>query len=91
MANQPEKKFTVGAVSAAVWRTGRQDDQGRPIYSVQLDRTYKDREGAWQSSRYLPVWDVPKAILALQKAYEYLSLREVEGESEGAAPPEDGR
>ena len=36
----------------------------------------KDKEGNWKSSGSLMAGDLPKAILALQKAFEYVSLHE---------------
>jgi len=37
-----------------------------------LEVRYKDPSGTWKSTHSLSLNELPKAILALQKAYEYL-------------------
>ncbi len=78
--NIPEKKFRAGAVSVTVWRNKGQTQQGEETeYStVSIERAYKDKAGAWQNASSLRVNDLPKAGVALQKAYEYLVLKEQE-------------
>ncbi len=71
----PVKKFNVGAVQAAVWNNDSKE--GKRFFSVSFDKRYKDKEGNWKSSGSLMAGDLPKAILALQKAFEYVSLHEV--------------
>lgn len=71
---QPVKKFSAGGVSAAVWENESKD--GQVFYSVTLDRRYKDANEEWKSSGSLRQNDLPKAVLVLQKAYEYLVLRD---------------
>jgi len=36
---------------------------------------YKDKTGQWQGTNRLSLNDLPKAILALQKAFEYLTAK----------------
>ncbi|MFC1562659.1 hypothetical protein ACFL4Z_01250 [candidate division KSB1 bacterium] len=43
---------------------------------MSLSRSYKDEKGEWQYTESLKIDDLPKAILALQKAYEHLTLKE---------------
>ena len=43
-----------------------------PIPKVIIEVRYKDRNGEWQGTHSLSINEVPKAITALQKAYEYL-------------------
>ena len=71
---RPEQNFKVGAVRAAIWPTTifNQDGTSFEKKKVVLDRRYKTKRGEWKSTSSLDVNDVPKAILALQKAYEYL-------------------
>jgi hypothetical protein len=40
---------------------------------VILEVRYKDKGGNWQGTNSLSINDIPKAILALQKSYEYLT------------------
>lgn len=70
----PIKKFSVGGVQVAIWEN--EGKEGVQFNSVSFDRRYKDKEGNWQSTNSLKMNDLPKAILALQKAYEYLALKE---------------
>ena len=48
---------------------------------MNLQRRYADKDGVWKSTDSLRVNDLPKAVLVLQKAYEYLVLREGQGAS----------
>lgn len=72
---RPEQKYKVGAVCASVWKRTQQNANGQPfeVRKVVLDRTYRDAQGNWASTGSLDVNDVPKAILALTKAYEYMT------------------
>lgn len=68
----PIAKVRAGSMSVSVWNnTGKKGDQEFTFQTVSLQRSYKDAEGEWQNpSLSLRVTDLPKAILALQKAYE---------------------
>ena len=72
--NKPIANIKVGSVRAAIWKNQRQNENGNSFESVKvvLDRTYKDRSGNYSSTHSLDVNDIPKAIFALMKAYEYL-------------------
>jgi hypothetical protein len=68
---QPEKTFKAGGITAAVWRN-KSGDQAN--YSVTLEkRQLKGSE--WKSIKSMNINDLPKAVVALQKAYEYLVLK----------------
>ena len=70
---KPEKVFKMGAVRAAVFRNELQrDGQTVPIRKVVIEVRYKDKAGQWQGTNSLSLNDLPKAITALQQAYEYL-------------------
>lgn len=70
----PEKRFKVGGCSASVFDNEIATATGKAVVkTVQLDRVYKDKSGAFQYTKVLQQKDLPKAILALQKAYEYLT------------------
>ena len=43
--------------------------------NFQLQRTYKDRDGAWQNSSSLRLNDLPKAELLLKKAFEDVVMK----------------
>jgi hypothetical protein len=72
--SKPEISFKVGAVRASVFRNlvannGRQI----PLPKVVIEVRYKDKTGQWNGTNSLSLNDIPKAILALQKAFEYLT------------------
>ena len=83
---RPEKNFKVGAVSAAVWtntyaaRNGREFDVNRVV----IDRAYKDARGDWKNTSSLDFNDIPKAVVALQRAYEYIATKTDAPETESA-------
>lgn len=59
---QPVAKIdTYFPIVAAVWRN--QNDEGRAWYSATIERRYKDRDGAWQSTGSFAAED----LLLLQK------------------------
>jgi len=69
----PEAKFSVGAVHVAVWKN--ESKEGNQFSTVSLNRVYKQGD-EWKQANSLKESDIPKAILALQKAYEHISLKE---------------
>ncbi|VVB81744.1 Uncharacterised protein [uncultured archaeon] len=74
--NQPEKKFSTGAISATVWKNVRTDKEGKAYETrtVSLQRRYTDKTGQWQSTNSLRLNDLPKAALVIEEAYRYLVL-----------------
>jgi len=70
---KPEIVFKVGAVRASVFRNIiEKNGQSIPLPKVAIEVRYKDKTGMWQGTNSLSLNDLPKAILALQKAFEYL-------------------
>lgn len=79
---QPEMRFKAGGLTAAVFLNQIQTPDGvKPVKNVVLERTYRDKEGKYQTSNSLSVNDIPKAILVLQKAFDYIASRPVEPSS----------
>ncbi len=78
--NTPEKKFRASPIAATIWTNEVTTKEGEPhLYrTISLERTYKDKDGVWKTTSSLRVNDLPKAVLVLQKAYEYISLQEKE-------------
>jgi hypothetical protein len=72
--NMPQKAFRVGPVKATVWKNIGQNDKGSVEYlSVSFERRYMDSQtNSWKSTHSLRANDLPKAVLALNKAYEYI-------------------
>jgi hypothetical protein len=77
---QPEKKFRAGPVSATIWLNHGKDSEGKETTykTVSFERSYMDKEGNWQTTNSLRAGDLPRAVLVLNKAYEYLSLSDGE-------------
>ena len=72
--SKPEMVFKVGAVRASIFQnTGIQNGKEILFPKVVLEVRYKDKvSGQWRGTNSMSLNDLPKAILALQKAYEYL-------------------
>ncbi|MFH1390850.1 MAG: hypothetical protein ABIH20_00890, partial [Candidatus Diapherotrites archaeon] len=69
----PTTKFRVGNVNVAVWEN--ENKKGNAFKSVSLEKVYKVGE-EWKSTTSLNINEIPKAILALQKAYEHIALKD---------------
>jgi len=70
---KPETVFKVGAVRASVFRnTIEKNGKLIQLPKVAIEVRYKDKTGQWNGTNSLSLNDLPKAILALQKAFEYL-------------------
>jgi hypothetical protein len=78
--NYPGKKYRAGAISATVWKNKGQRANGEETEykTVSIERCYTDKEGNWQTTNSLRTNDLPKAVVVLQKAYEYIVLNEQE-------------
>lgn len=76
--NMPEKKFSTGAISATVWRNQGKNKQGEinEFNTITLQRRYMDKKGEWQTTSSMRVNDLPRAKLVLDKAFEYLVLKQ---------------
>ena len=76
-ARQPERKFRAGGVTATIWKNAATDEKGqaRDFHSIAFEKGYKDKAGSWKSTNSLSVTDLPKAIVVLSKAYEFLTLK----------------
>jgi hypothetical protein len=68
------KHIRVGGVEATIWKN---EYDGKTSFSVTLQRSYKDRNGVWKTTYSLRQNDLPKALLALQKAFETVALSRV--------------
>lgn len=75
--NLPEKQFRAGAISATIWRNNitKKDGSSAEIMTISFQRSYKDKETAeWKKTSSMRSMDLPKAVVVLNKAYEYLVL-----------------
>lgn len=78
--NIPEKKFVAGAVSATIWKNTAESKIGKEISfeTISISRNFKNDKGEWKSTNSFRLNDLPKATVVLNKAYEYLTLKEAE-------------
>ena len=71
--SKPEMVFKAGEVRASVFvNSFQRNGQDVPIRKVVIEVRYRDKTGEWQGTNSLSLNEVPKAITALQHAYEYL-------------------
>jgi len=79
---KPEKSFKCGGCEAAVFENEiTKGGMKIPIKKVSFQKRYKSAEGEWKSTGSLDVNEIPKAILVLTKAYEYVSIGSDESDS----------
>ncbi len=79
MANKPEKVFRAGGISATVWKnTSKVNGKDVEYRTINIDRSYKDKEEKWKTTSSMRINDLPKVELVARKAYEYLTLKEDE-------------
>ena len=72
---KPEKSFKCGGCEAAVFENEiAKGGMKIPIKKVSFQKRYKTSEGEWKSTSSLDINEIPKAILVLTKAYEYVSI-----------------
>ena len=77
---QPMKEYRAGTISAAVWeKTVTIDGRSMPRHTIRIQKRYKDeRSGEWKTTGFLRPDDLPKIALVAGKAYEHVTLREME-------------
>ena len=78
---KPEESYRYGAINVAVFENEIVSG-GKTIKlkKVSFQKRYKDSDGEWKNTNSLDVNDIPKAILALSKAYEYIVLSDKSAE-----------
>ncbi len=80
---EPEKQFRVGSVIASIYRNTGQSASGLRTYkTVRLHREFRDRYRQLHTSSWLNANDVPRAMLALHRAFEHLMSEATDEESQ---------
>lgn len=70
---KPERKIRIGNIHATIWNNAREiDGQIKELKNIKLEKVYKDKDGSWKSSNSFYVDELPKAIMALSKAFSEL-------------------
>ena len=71
--SKPVKVFKMGAVRASIFNNIiTKDGKDISLPKVVIEVRYRDKSGQWKGTNSLSINDLPKAIAALQNAYEYL-------------------
>lgn len=72
---KPENKFSASGIEASIFENEvKHNGQNLKIKKVSFQKRYKSPQKGWQTTYSLDVNDIPRAILVLSKAYEYLVL-----------------
>ena len=80
---QPEKRFKCGACEAAIFENEiNRNGKMVKLKKVAIQKRYKNSQEEWKSTHSLDKNDIPKMILALFKAYEYLMMSKESGSDE---------
>jgi hypothetical protein len=77
-----EVEFRVGEVRVSIWHNPAQDEM-QSGHAISIEHKNEGR-GTAEPVATLPAEHIPKAILALKKAHDYLQMRKSEGQ-----PPQD--
>jgi len=78
---QPEITFRHGQCSASVYeKECVRGERTFTIRTVSFERRFIDREGHQQTTSSLRINDIPKAILVLNRCYEFLTANQGEEE-----------
>ncbi len=79
--SRPVKKFKAGAISCSVWRNEvAKGDRAFDVFSVQIDRRYRDQNDQWKSTTSFKLNDLPRVSMLAGKAFEYLTFAGEESE-----------
>ena len=76
------EKFVAGQVSAALWENEIKTRNGQKatILKASIQRRYEDeKDGQWKSSTSFSRNEIPLAIYCLQKAFEKMIDKQLEG------------
>jgi hypothetical protein len=77
--NSPEMKFRAGSICATIWHNSVEKEGEKASFNtISLERTYKDKEGNWQTTNSFRLNDLPRLSLVAQKAYEYVVCKTAE-------------
>jgi hypothetical protein len=92
MPTKPEIVFKVGPVRASVFQnTYQKNGKDFPLPKVVLEVRYKDKNGQWQGTNSFSLNELPKAILALQKTFEFLTTRHEANPGQPDTPADTSR
>ena len=79
MSNKPVFKAKVGSVEVSVW-----ENQGEDYTNFSFGpptKSYKDKEGNWKTTTNIRSTEALNAIVAYQKCFEFVYLKNDESET----------
>ena len=79
----PIKEFRAGTVSASVWRNEVERNGATVVrHSIRIQKRFRQDDGEWKNTDYFFPEDLPKLQLVATKAFEFVSLKESEENSD---------
>ena len=70
----PEITFRHGLCSASIYENEyTRGEEKFTVRTVSFQRSYLDKDGNWQTTNSLKVNDIPKAVICLNRCYEFLT------------------
>ena len=81
--NAPVHKIRTGVIEIAIWRkTVESKDGDFEVYNSSLSKSYKDKDGEWQTTNNYNLNDLPVVAMLTQKAFEWIKLEAKSTEEE---------
>ena len=81
-SNQPTARFKHGSITASIFENEvKKNGNSFTVSKVVLQKSFLDKNEHWQTTSSLDTNDVPKAIMALAKAYDFVTRSETKGEA----------
>ena len=75
---RPTVEIRAGTIVAAIW-SKTVNGQSSTQHTIRIQKRYRDdRSGEWKTTTYFRPDELPKLALVASKAYEHLTLREVD-------------
>lgn len=77
---KPFQKFQEGSVTVAVYKNDRKDSDGNDFTTLDAvpQKSYRDKEGKWQSSNTYSPRDISNAVKAMQRAENFMQQYQFE-------------
>ena len=81
--SRPEKRFRCGSCEAAIFENEiNRNGKAIKLKKAVIQKRYKNADDEWKSTHSLDKNDIPKMMLVLSKAYEYLTMGEENSDNE---------
>ena len=72
---KPTKRFSRGRCSVSIFfNEAHKEGETIKIPKAVFQKRFRDKDGTWRSTTSLNVSDIPKAILCLNAAFDFLTI-----------------